>query len=515
MTLLHRTHRALALALASGALLAGAAQPARALEEIQLRMPLLDTNFSIKLSELRDPDRLFAGTSDLAQLNQATNGTIGRTLVELLNSPLPLQTKAVVTESVGSPLLSQALLLVSALIGVDGVPINLTSMALESALQQASAKGNLTMLNVLQAMPGTTASIDLERGLFALKRLASQQQPADRLLAAQPAGTESPALSRPGPLTVQRRETILAVPYRPEPLRLVVISPTQGANGRLVLISHGLWDSPRSFEGWARHLASHGYTVLMPYHPGSDQSQQQAMLSGKVPPPGPAELRRRPMDITALIDGAAAGKLGLPPGLKTDSVVVLGQSWGATTALQLAGATPSAALLEKFCRDVMNPSRNLSWVLQCSFLSSADRAGLSDPRVKAVVAVSPPMSLLFSAGAAKAMNARVLLVSGSRDFVVPAGPEAIAPMAAEARALGGGHRLVLAKGGDHFNLGSPYAEAGGPLRRLILAWVNGTFAAGPAAVPGPAAPSLLPPDGWGDATIPLADVTAQLKGWSP
>lgn len=54
-----------------------------------------------------------------------------------------------------------------------------------------------------------------------------------------------------------------------------------------MLISHGLWDSPASFEGWARHLASHGYTVLLPYHPGSDQSQQQAMLSGKVPPPVP------------------------------------------------------------------------------------------------------------------------------------------------------------------------------------------------------------------------------------
>ena len=68
---------------------------------------------------------------------------------------------------------------------------------------------------------------------------------------------------------------------------MVVIRPTPGANNRLVVISHGLWDGPESFEGWGRHLASHGYTVLLPRHPGSDRQQQSAMLSGKAPPPGP------------------------------------------------------------------------------------------------------------------------------------------------------------------------------------------------------------------------------------
>jgi hypothetical protein len=105
------------------------------------------------------------------------------------------------------------------------------------------------------------------------------------------------------------------------------------------------------------------------------------------------------------------------------------------------------------------------------------------------------------------MNARVLLVSGSRDWVVPPGPEAIAPMEREARAAARGHQLVLARGGDHFNLGSPYGEGGGPLRGLLLAWVNGAFAAGPAAVPAPGAPSLLPPDGWGNTEIPLTGVS--------
>lgn len=126
--------------------------------------------------------------------------------------------------------------------------------------------------------------------------------------------------------------------------------------------------------------------MLLPYHPGGDQRQQQVMLSGKVPPPGPAELRLRPLDVSALIDAAAIGKLVLTPGLRTEQVVVLGQSWGGTTALQLAGVRPSSARLQKRCSDLNDPSRKLSWVLPCSFMTSADQAGLADRRVKAVVA---------------------------------------------------------------------------------------------------------------------------------
>lgn len=184
------------------------------------------------------------------------------------------------------------------------------------------------------------------------------------------------------------------------------------------------------------------------------------------------------MDMSAVIDAAAAGSLALPAGLRTDNVVAMGQSYGATTVLQLAGARPSASLLNRFCKDVTNSERNISWVLQCSFLTSADQAGLADPRIKAVVAVSPPMSLLFDQGSGRTMNARALVVSGSRDWVVPSGPEALRPMALEARNAGGGHRLVLAKDGDHFNLRSSYEQGAGPC--------------GGCCSPGPMAP--LPPE---------------------
>jgi predicted dienelactone hydrolase len=506
--------RLASLALLLAASLA-APPPARALEQIELKLPILETTFTIRLDELSDPRRLFSGHSDLAELDRAARGAIGRQLVDLLNTPLPLQARAVAHQAVASPLARQALLLLSSLGGVDGLPADVSGETVSMVLDQAHARGSLTMLGVLQAVPGRTASVDLGKGLFLLQRLNGQLRPAPQLLEEVTPATVDPSLRDSGRRTVERQILSLPVTYRPLPLEVVMIRPSQQASGRLVLVSHGLWDGPESFEGWGRHLASHGYTVLLPRHPGSDRTQQQAMLSGKVPPPGPEELRLRPLDVSALIDAAAAGRTGLPVGLRTDSVVVLGQSWGATTALQLAGARPGSAQLQERCRDLQDPQRNLSWVLQCSFLGATDQAALADPRVKAVVAVSPPMALLFDPEAARFLQARVLLVSGSRDWVVPPGPEAIAPMAREARRARGGHRLVLAGGGDHFNLGSPYDEGGGTLRGLLLGWVNGAFAAGSDVAPGSEAPALLPRDGWGDDTLPLSDVTDRLPRWSP
>jgi predicted dienelactone hydrolase len=290
-----------------------------------------------------------------------------------------------------------------------------------------------------QALPGDRALIDLNQVVFGLDRLVRQQQPGTALLkGGRPAGID-PALSDPGPLKPIRKQVAIPLSHRAEPLQVVTIAPGSGGNGRLVVISHGLGDDPVNFEGWAAHLASHGYTVL-----------------------------------------------------------------------QLAGVRPSATLQQDSCANLRDPDRNLSWVLQCSFLTSANRAGGADSRIVAAVAVSPPMRLLFDEGAGKAMNGRVLLVSGSRDWVVSAGPEATTPMALESRNSGGGHRLVLVQGGDHFNLRSTEANGGGPLRGLLLTWTEGAFAAGPAAAPGRGAPAPLSPDGWGDSALPMVDVTTQL-----
>jgi predicted dienelactone hydrolase len=463
--------------------------PARAIDRVELQLPLLEVSFTVSLRELEDPEAFWQGDSDLAELNRASNGALGRQLERVFNTPLPVQTRNVVGQVVGTPLLEQALLAATTLGRVNGMPKDLSGSDLSQVLERASASGDLTLLAFLRALPGDSVTVDLPHAVGALQRMVAQRRQAEAVLAKVPAAAIAPAALRPGPLPVRRSEIQVPASHRGAPLDVVVIEPERDGRGRVVLISHGLWDSPESFEGWARHLASHGYRVVLPRHPGSDSSQQEAMLTGKVPPPSPDELRYRPLDVSATIDG-----------LGVSEVLMIGHSWGATTALQVAGVQPSSNLLQKRCRDVNDPERNLSWVLQCSFLSAADRAGLADGRVRAVVAVSPPLSLLFDYGSAQNMRARALLVTGSRDWVVSPDPEALVP---GQRAQGLGHQLVLADGGDHFNLRAPADGDGGPLRALLLVWTDAAFAAGPQVAPGPQAKPLLPASGWGNDRIPL------------
>lgn len=45
--------------------------------------------------------------------------------------------------------------------------------------------------------------------------------------------------------------------------------------------------------------------------------------------------------------------------------------------------------------------------------------------------------------------------------------------------------------------------------------VSVLFDAGAAVGPGPGAPALLPPDGWGDDILSLGDLSGRLASWIP
>ncbi|MEO1002634.1 MAG: alpha/beta fold hydrolase [Cyanobacteria bacterium J06638_7] len=496
--------RLLAATLLGGNLLA--AGPARALEEVVIEFPLLDLDVIVRVAELEDPALLLRGTSDLAELDRASGGRLGPKLTEVFNQPVPVDLINIAEGSVGSPLLEQALLVLSSLGTLEGAPENFSGAELQQALRAASAAGEPTLLALIKAIPGDRVRLDLGRIREVSEAMLRQRRVSEELIAALPAAPL--AAAAPAAAPVRRSEQQLAVQHRPEPLDVVLLQPVDGGNGRLVLISHGLWDAPSSFEGWGRRLAAAGYTVGLPRHPGSDREQQREVLRGELPPPSPEELVLRPMDISAVIDGVAAGRLGAGA-IETERVVVIGHSWGATTALQVAGTPTSDTALRARCSDLNDPDRNLSWTLQCSWLTAADAGALGDRRVIATVAVSPPLALLFPPGSGAQMHARMLMVSGSRDWVVPPDPEAVLPIS-RGVATQLGHRLVLAQGGDHFNLRPGESAGGGVLGALILSWTDGAFAAGEAARPSEGAASLFSSTTWGHAQIPLVDVSERL-----
>jgi predicted dienelactone hydrolase len=159
--------------------------------------------------------------------------------------------------------------------------------------------------------------------------------------------------------------------------------------------------------------------------------------------------------------------------------------------------------LKDRCQDPRDPERNLSWILQCSWLTEVEHGSLADPRVTTVVAVSPPLMLLFDETSVPSAQAKALFVSGTSDWVVPPDPEAVTPLR-RGQPMARGHRLVLVSGGDHFNLWAP-ADAASPavLGPLILAWVNQQLAV-PAAI-------TFEGGGWGNTDHDLVDVTPMLS----
>ena len=483
--------------------------PVRAIEEVLVELPLLENVLTVKLDELSSTEALMAGTSDLADLDRASGGELGRRLLKLLNQPVPMGFRQIAESSVGSGLLEQALLLVSSFGTIEGQSTDLSGETLKAAMVAATAtspNGVPSLLQFMRAIPGQRVRLNLARTQVILDRMLGHRRRAERLMAAASVVPVAPA---PDDGPVATSTTTLRVAHRSQPLDLLVIQPQGPGNGRLVMISHGLWDAPRNFEGWARVLAAQGYTVVLPRHPGSDKQQQHEVLSGQAPPPTPAELGLRARDLRAVVDAVAVGSIPGVTGLNTSGVVVIGHSWGATTALQLAGVKPQDTSLLARCGDLDDPERNLSWALQCSWVSGVEQAGIVDTRVVAVAAVSPPVSLLFGRGSGTDISARILLVSGTDDWVVPPDPEAVAPFA---KATPRGHQLVLVRGGDHFNLRPLQAANGGVLSSLLLEWTNRAFLAGAKVRPVDGASPLVPVGAWGSSDKPMADVTAAVQG---
>jgi len=440
-----------------------------------LRLALLGEIITARVSELSSPEALWAGDSDLAELNRATDGRIAAAVLELSKQPLPA------LDYQSSVMVQQVEVLLSQLIETDGrldserKDPRVQKLPMAEAVQRLRKAGReVTLLNVLGEIPGRKVIVRLDRALPQLRALKREQLETDRLLAPFPLlPAATVADLKPGPFSIQTTESRISNPASGDTLAVTVVRPTAAPTLPPVVISHGLWDSPTSFLGWAQHLASHGAAVFLPRHPGSDISQQAEMLAGKVPPPDPKEFLRRPADVRAVLDALAAGTLAGGEGIQPRDVVMIGHSWGGTTALQLAGARSLPGPLWKDCSKADNPQRNISWVLQCSFLPAASPDSQADPRIARAVAVSPPQGLVFELGIAD-LQTPVLLVSGSRDFVVPTEPEALVPFAlypASRSPLSSG--LVVAEGGTHFNLPAAADSDGGPLRALLLRWVRG------------------------------------------
>lgn len=338
--------------------------------------------------------------------------------------------------------------------------------AIRAALIKSAAHPEgLTLLNVLREFPTYGIRINSERGFQIIEDLSKLVRQTGMAIAAvekqaiAEASTQAiarpstrfdlrPDLRKPGPVNYSKQSITINDVRRLRSLAVDVYLPTNpsGVLAPVIVISHGLGSDRETFAYLASHLASYGFAVAVPEHPGSNAEQLQAVIKGLANEvTAPTELTDRPLDIQFLLDELGrtfAGRMNLK------QVGVIGQSFGGYTALTLAGAKINFQQLQKDCAPTNN-SLNLSLLLQCR---AAELPNLpydfQDKRIKAAIAINPVTSSIFGESQISKIQTPLMLVSSSDDTVAPALPEQIQPFT---WLTNPNKYLILLKGGTHFS----------------------------------------------------------------
>ena len=335
---------------------------------------------------------------------------------------------------------------------------------IRSALIMAAAdEEGLTPLNFLNHFPTKGIKVNSERGFEIIENLSDMIRETNQVISeiekeAQKETLEStlvdttppPDFSQPGNIAFRKQLYTMRDTKRKRTFPLQVYLPELPESNTplpLVVVSHGLGSDRNSLGYLAKHLASQGFAVAVPEHPGSNSAQMQNLLAGlanDVTPP--EEFINRPLDITYVLDQLAVIYQGK---LNTEEVGIIGQSFGAYTALALAGARLSFSQLEAECKNLQE-SFNLSLLLQCLALKSSETTtDLKDERIKSAIAINPLTSALFGQEGMAQIDIPVMLVSGSADPITPALPEQVKPFTWLTTRE---KYLTVFKGGTHFSV---------------------------------------------------------------
>ncbi|BAU65333.1 hypothetical protein STA3757_27150 [Stanieria sp. NIES-3757] len=309
--------------------------------------------------------------------------------------------------------------------------------ALRAAFVQAALDSEgLTLLNVLRKLP-TDMQLQGELILGLAKEIERVVEATNAYteemakLSAQQTKTETqvnfaqlPDLRQPGNLGFTKEMLTLTDSSRNRTFYVILYKPQQWRTGKtpVVVISHGLASNPESFEDLAQHLASYGYVVAIPQHPGSDTKQAQALRKGYSREVFDVqEFINRPKDISYVIDelerrnqSEFGGRLDL------ENVGVAGHSFGGYTALAVAGAVIDFDYLQQIC-DRLYGGLNTALLLQCRALSlPRETYNFRDERVKAVIGANPVNSAIFGQQGLREIKIPVFFISGNYDPATPA-----------------------------------------------------------------------------------------------
>jgi predicted dienelactone hydrolase len=187
----------------------------------------------------------------------------------------------------------------------------------------------------------------------------------------------------------KRDRTIISDLYLPK--QLVNKTP-------IFVVSNGLGAERKRFAELANYLASYGFAVAVPEHPGSNYRRQKDFIKGLYQENFDAtDYFNRPLDISFILDSLTEiNQNQFDNKLDVKNVGIFGYSIGGTTALSLAGAEIDFPHLQEACQENLDLA-NISILYQCRALEMRSRAvSFKDERIKAAFLFVPFGKSLFS-----------------------------------------------------------------------------------------------------------------------
>ena len=193
----------------------------------------------------------------------------------------------------------------------------------------------------------------------------------------------------------------------------------------VVVISPGFAADRSSFNYLAHHLASHGLSVVVLEHSGSNVQYLQSMKTAVNWQNlfAPTDLIARPQDVSYILDqleeinqlpGSWQGKFN------TAQATVIGHSFGGYTAMALAGAVLDLPRLRSVCQELNPWGRSFADWFQCGAVNLGDKkVSFRDQRVVQVIALNPIIGNGVFGDSLKQVTIPTLILISSEDGITP------------------------------------------------------------------------------------------------
>ncbi|NET79955.1 MULTISPECIES: alpha/beta hydrolase [Okeania] len=334
-------------------------------------------------------------------------------------------------------------------------------------LKAANDAEGLTIINFIRHFPSDTIWFDTKEIFAVTEKIAAVQEDTKTFIetVANLTQTEAykeekvdfsrlPDIRKKGKYNFSKQQIILQDEGRDRNFSVQLYLPNISSaeiSIPVVVISHGLGSNGVNFESLAKHLASYGFAVALPQHPGSDYEYIQKFLAGKTKDMFHGnEFIDRPLDISFLLNQLEQlNQYQFHNQLNLKKVGIFGHSFGAYTAFALAGAEINFQQLKQDCGPQMEVL-NMSLLLQCRALElKPQKYNLKDDRIGGIFVLDPVNSSLFGKAGLSQIELPVLWGSASEDKITPI----VLEQAKSFTWLTTPDKyLVLTEGADHINI---------------------------------------------------------------